>query len=273
VRCCLVVFLAAGCNTLMGLEPTTLGTMGNPNPTCPAMGAAPPTFASSLIEILPRRCFSYTFSADVDLAVALCADNNVLAIEEGPIDGALTPSTIALTIGENFQTPSLAPEGDLLIVRQFGGGANRFSAYRRAGTGWAWHRDVIDVPDDFLVTVGVPSRGPSRRILVGGEAGLRELVEDPDGWRVHAETPWAALGVTFGAHPNLSEDGTRMTFLASSPSPARMMYADRASLDEPFGAAREIPSLPEVTVGGFLTDDCGRFYFGGLSSVFYAYQQ
>jgi hypothetical protein len=49
-------------------------------------------------------------------------------------------------------------------------------------------------------------------------------------------------------------------------------YADRASIDDLFGTASPVDSVPTGIAWPHMTADCGRLYYSALGSVFYAEQ-
>jgi hypothetical protein len=262
-----VLITLSACTQIYGLEETRTGDTIKRE--CPAAGTVP-TYAPSLIQLVPRACFWFSVD-DGNHAVALCKGG---ILEEG--SGAnLAPMKITNSAGDSFDRPRLAPEGDLLLVRQLatGGTLNRVSTYQRDGDRWTYLADVIDAPNEFS-TVGVPSRGPDRRVIHARPTEYRELAEGADHrWTQVRSFAWSTLGVANGNDASLSPDGLRMTFgKPATTATSMMMYSERASKDEPFGIAQPIDTLPDIGNPGFMTANCERLYFSALSSVFYTNQ-
>jgi hypothetical protein len=134
---------------------------------------------------------------------------------------------------------------------------------------------------ELQVTNAFSSSSPSRngRILVTASAtatvpgGIHELATSDGGvtWTELDLHTFADFGVlSFAEGVALSADGLRVIFVGQpqgSPSVA-LLYADRASIDEPFSHAVAMPSV-EYFPNAFLTEDCARLYTSTLGTVFY----
>ena len=91
--------------------------------------------------------------------------------------------------------------------------------------------------------------------------------------------------------PSLSPDGTRLLFIASQPYVVQggngsgsdggppmqqfqspIMYAERATVQDRFGKAQILDTVPDLVRWPFMTEDCGRIYFSALNRVFYLKQ-
>jgi len=264
-RLVIVVWLTS-CNWVFDLEQTTsVGEAGEAplNPRCPPASSGPPVFSSVSHDLMARDCYYYALSEDAELAVATCVVDSTLRLREGSIGGELHDVAIAPTIaGYSMDRPALSPEGDHLVIRQFGSGAQRVSWYARGPSGWVWESD-IDAASGFS-TGGAPSAGPDRRVLHATGGGLRELHQVGAAWTERSVTSWSTLGVTQGAQPHLSPDGLRLVFVDGD----KVMYADRLTLASTFGPAVEIDSVGKTT-SVFLPSDCARIFYVTGGSIFF----
>jgi hypothetical protein len=271
------MFALCGCDQLFNLRNISndTGDAGIPfDPMCPAPGEGPPIFADELHEVLSRDCRTYTTSAQTGRALAYC-NEGLGGIEEGPIDGALSPATIIATpAGEYLTLPSLAPEGDLLYVKQQPpqGLMYRVAEYRRTGSQWELEQEIASGTAELLV--GVPSAAPNRRIMMSDSSvpagGYREFSRDSGSWVEVRTGLWSEIapGTFSGRSPSLSVDGLRLTFV----SDRTPYYADRPSLDMPFGPAVAIKSLGSVN-DLFVSPNCERAYYNAAGSVLFRYLQ
>jgi hypothetical protein len=273
VRRCFALALLAGCNQLFDIDPTMLETGAPLNPECPSDGVSVPQFRPDVHEIISRECFAYSVSESSGRAFGSCIGDNGVVFEEGPIDGALSPMQITPRPIDAYMAKAwLAPNGTELVVHQYVMATGQpthhsLSVYTRNATSWTWSYDISQA-DDFI-TSGVPSATPERRIFEGTLYTYRELAERNGVWVDLGGGKWSDLfssGV--GDNMNLSPDGLRMTFTINFD----VMYMDRPSLDAPFRAPVKLDSVGQAR-DAFMTEDCGKIYFTGLSSVFFRYQQ
>lgn len=272
VRRLAVVTLVA-CNQVYGLEPTTFPV--DAPPACPSIGTQPP-FSKALRQATLQDCDWYN-SSSTGLAVAMCRDSFMSYLAEGPTaanDGeAVEMVKLPIT---GVSDPRISPEADELLVRQ---GLTRLAVYRRnAANEWAPHHDVAVTltSNDMVSTI---TRGPTRRMVIAtnGATDLPEYAIEPDGAvRMVAMHPVSSeLAVSGLQFANLSADGLRLVFysVTTMSDGYRQFYADRASIDDPFSAARPIENFPANIAFAYLTDDCARLYFSALGTVFYMPQR
>jgi hypothetical protein len=73
--------------------------------------------------------------------------------------------------------------------------------------------------------------------------------------------------------PNLTADGLHLVVYSGTPGgTSTQFFASRASLDERFGQPLPIDAFPVNVPWGWMTENCGRMYLSGLSSIFYLAQ-
>ena len=246
--------------------------------TCPQIGTTP-TFSGLYHQLLEQSCSGYTSSQRANLATVECADSyNFDVVEEGAIDGALTPSVFAASGPSPSRAPELGPDGDVMLAQDNDPlmGTTTIALYTRLNGVWSFSEDVLAVPNISEVP-SEPTRGATDRrfllypSLTGG--AFDEIVETSPGMWSNVTTHTALeLDISSWNHPSLSPDGLRIVF-SGSPSGTttpRVLYADRATVDDPFHAATAI-SQPDAD-DPFLTEDCGRLYFDALETIFYVQQ-
>jgi hypothetical protein len=259
----LAVALVAGRNWAFDLRETVSLDEQPVNPMCPPASTGAPEFSSVVHDIMLRDCYYYAISEGAELATAACIVDSVARVREGPIGGPLHDVSIAPTIaGSTMDRAALSPEGDHLVIRQYGAGPQRISWYARGPSGWVWESDIGETSD--LSTGGAPSAGPDRRALHATSGGLRELHQAGGAWTELSITSWGTLGVAQGAQPHLSPDGLRLLFVAGD----RVMYTDRLTIDSTFGPALEIETVGR-TSNAFLVSDCARIFYGASGSIFF----
>jgi hypothetical protein len=282
IRC--GALIACSCNQVFHLDETLLPEAAplEAPPTCPGFGGTP-EFGLVVHQLAGTGgCNSFTLDAAGD-ELADCGTSFVL----GTDPTAFAP--IGITDGGTltFLEPSLVPEGDEVFFTSFDNSTSTFvpqHLVRGAGGAWTASSLVISPP---LATVestlgNATRRGPPRRMLAldfDTERVLQELEEMPTGeWmRVRTYRELDVLSARSIASPWLSSDGLRMMFVVfqivdMNAVDEHLYYADRASLDDPFGAPRPIASAPPNLRTPFLTDDCARLYFGGLDQILYLEQ-
>jgi hypothetical protein len=269
-----------GCNWAYGLDETHLPADAPPDAPfrCPSSVGTPPTFSTLVTQAVLQECFGYSVSVPRDLAVAVCDQNRLFKfVAEGNIDKPLERSELAPPpIDPHFTR--LVPEGTELYVHEAN---NVISRYRRTDKMWTRAGPLV-FPGIVLTggdRLGAPSRGPQRHVMLRRMDGaLHEFIESAnDGSWTLAHTYTAnnfGVSVIDGA-ADLSPDGTKVTFPGSifitSEIQVGVFYADRAMPSAMFGKAIRLAGTPAIS-DPFLTQDCARIYFSGLSSIFYSQQ-
>jgi hypothetical protein len=293
MRGVLVLLVTCACNAALGLDETHgrppadaqfFDAPADAPYACPPFGTAP-VFSAFFHQIIPTgACGWYTNSPSSNLAVAACSTAGSggplgYGLEQGPI-GATSLVPLGLTPSLTASNAVLSPEGDQLFVSAAVGDNGAIAVYTPTGVdAWAHASDVVTSPNPTL-TVSTPTRvGVSRRVLYL-DGTLHELEEGPPGkWTEinagkHSNT---ALGVSgIASVPQLSPDGLRMVFRATGVllgAPELVVYADRASLADPFNPAVALDGIPADAQTPFLAEDCSRLYFSGLGSVLYVTQR
>lgn len=240
---------------------------GLPN-VCPELGSGlVPQFSQVRNRFIPENLYLYNLDEGGSRAVAWRV--NTQEIVEGPADktGVMIPSGLG-----QANNPHLSPEGDQL----FAVNDTTIVIHDRVGEAWA---PVVTIPANLEVfgTISAPTRaGTSRRMLRSQRAvGLEELDESSTPpWSLVRAHALADLGVTSADHPALSPDGLRLVFRgATAPETRGAYYADRTSIDQPFGRATMIPlpstgSVPDATLSPYMTSDCRKLYLYMLSEVY-----
>lgn len=271
-----MLVLLCGCNQVFGLTETSpsdaqfYDAPSRKPAHCPAFGELP--VFSPVLHQLHFDCSQYNESTDVNLSVAMCRGIDQYQACSGPHDGPFSPITeLPLTTSDfDVSSPQLDPEGDMLLITTFDltNTVGALRVYRRAGDTWVRDADVPNAPP----RTSNPSRGPDHRILgTNGTSDVIEISDASGSWqqvRTHAKV---ALGVPSVGAIWLSADALSIVFVANAfdlPENRTIMYADRAAKDDLFGTARPL-ALPIVD-DIFITEDCGRLYFSGLRSIFYA---
>jgi hypothetical protein len=280
-----------GCNAVFGLEATIpLDAQYFDAPPdapwgCPQPGTLPkfsPAFHQP--DVGARYCTDYSVSSVRGLAIALCRGTAFPEVRQGPIDGVLGAATgIAPTKTARYiDEPRLAPEGDEIWIRQVSmSGATDpsvFSVFRAVGDAWEWSADLaVPVTPSRDDEISVPTRrgAEPRRFIFNtpSEDMMLEMVEGTPPTVVRAYRN-VELGMNYIVRPMLSPDGLRLVFGGQAMTDLLIttMYADRPSIDSPFGVAKPLEDAPAST-DPFLTSDCGKLYASGLGRIFYAQQQ
>ena len=270
----LALLVVAGCNELLGLEATVpvdarlFDAPADAAPMCPAPGGEP-RFGSAYTQVMAPDCSSYIPTRVWGKAVAYCPAIN---IAEGDDDGPLA-TAIVMPPSDRYRFPRVSDDGAVLFAENAATGM--LDVFHRAGDTWSYSRSLFDASYRFMSN---PTRGPVRRAVQtdynSASYSLLELEEQSDGsWMQIASTPGADLGVGFLDEPALSSDGLRLTFLGVPLGTMQMavFHAQRGDLASHFGNAvrlTTVPALPGLDTP-FITDDCGRFYFSALRTVFY----
>lgn len=269
-----IIGALAGCNQVYGLEPTRLLDAPPPDaaPSCDGMLA----YRQELQQAFFQNCESYTAATDIDRAFAACRREGRQYFGEGTIDNPLDEVAVEQTSQTIAHAPRIAPEGDRAIIQHITtGGAVAFSVYRREPAGWM-HVYALPITVDYDDSFGTPSRRPNARILhARPNAGVVDeyVEESPDVWRPLRSYSASQLGtLSLYTQFNLTADGLHVVYQGLTTEGTAVYHARRANLDDPFGAGVPVAGIPRSVHDAFMTNDCGRIYFSGLSSVFYARQ-
>jgi hypothetical protein len=270
------LLLLCGCNQVFSLTETVsvdaqyFDAPPRQPPHCPAVGADL-AFGPQLHQ-LHYFCVNYQVSSSADLAMTSCLENDRYQIFSGPADGPFTPVSELpqSTIDFDVSAPRLDPDGALLLISTFDltNVVGELRVYHREGPVWVRDANVPNAPP----AASNLSRGPGYRFLgTNGVSDVFEYAFAGGTWQRVTTHPLAMLQVPSVGSTWLSADALRMLFVADAFSVfdnRYMAYADRTSVDEPFGVARRL-NLP-ILVDAYVTEDCGRLYFSGLHSIFYA---
>lgn len=265
-----LVLALAGCNQVFDLGPTQLANTTSP-PTCPALGATP-HFDSTVRQAIRQDCTGYTASADSGMALAQCWFEGKYLPAYGPADGPLEP--IALSTTDPADTfpwpPVLSPEGDTILWSASKVGQIRLATFGLADGRWQFTGYAPIPLAAPVVDPSPPSRGPSRHVLYFLNGMLHEAAQDDAGAWAEVAPP-SAIPVNAN-RPHLSPDGLRLvTSVVLTGGRHAVLYADRSSLDARFDTPLELDGVPP-TPDTFVTEDCGRAYFSGLSNILYEEQ-
>jgi hypothetical protein len=280
---------ASACNRVLGLGSTQLSDappiVPDARPTCPTSG--PPTFRPTLFRPIVEACRQYTLAVDAGRGVAQCGDpfaGAAFVIGEAATDVAPQPAPgfDLVQVGQVV----VAPDGASAIVfgQRIGDTVVAHARYSRAGDGtWSFVR-ALPIFDSYF-QLSTPSRGAAPHVIADDFGALVELVGDAsDNWAAIQMYSLSDLGAqTTMRNVTFTADGLRLLFtdlvaVNGNLVPA-MLYAQRASIDQRFGVAQPVPDLAAYAAqleqgadGGYMTEDCGRFYFSALESIIYVEQ-
>ena len=277
--------LAPGCSLVFPLEDAPDVPDAPPPPSCPAPGLTP-TFESPTLHIFDtRRCKQYTTSTAAGLAVGPC-DAGVggpIEVFEGEIAAPLAPASIVLQ--RKLSSAVINPEGTWLITLESNLDGSAIETYERSSVAWTHLAETVIDQDAPL---GTPSAGPDARLAYfvrpdpivdpGANNQVVELQAGSDGqWEpvMTYDSPFGELEpIAFISGLHLTANGLAVVFTVNNPdSTSRRLlgYADRESLDQPFGAARAITfAASDLFNDSSLGNDCARVYltdFTGLSFI------
>ncbi len=283
----------AGCNQVFALKTTSelpavdaryFDAPTDAAPTCPPDGS-PPTFSPTLHQI-PQDCFGYTLSATTGLAIASCRGPETRgAISQGSIDHELTASTMSWP--DSGFTPQLQPppvisaDGDQMVALGADSVGNwAYASYQLQPDGsWlAASAMQLPFPAGNGDAVSAPTHRPNRRMLYlrsSFDGSLHELAEDQTGaWQDVGVISIASLGLLYLQSIELSADGLRLIAIGETTTlPGdNALYSSRSDLSAAFPPPAVLASVPPGAGHPFLTDDCARVYFDGLSNLFYVQQ-
>ena len=255
-----LLLILVGCNQIYGLDPTKVVDAAffdvREDFSCPPIGVTP-KFAPALTPIA-ARCTQYSESTEIGRASAFCG---------GPAFGPSYVPFELISSLSTFTMPRLAPEGDVLYVREFPATIRMYQ--RGAGDMFSSIGVVayVLVPPNEEVLMGVPARGG--RMLVAqhrftaAPTALDEIVIAPDGTITSVRSHGPVPGFIVLGPPSFTPDGLRITFPGRDTAMGMnyMMYADRAALGDPFGAPRIIENIPYVfNLSPYLNENCSRIY-------------
>jgi hypothetical protein len=280
----LAAIALCGCNQIYGLTETRPELFDAPADapfTCPGSGV--PVFKQDPHQVTAMNCRSYTTAAAAGLATADCDGGGAWGTTQNvyivfPIDTDPSPSTATvLTQASSFASTLIDPEGDQVFITYYPPTSGLvLVSYSSSGGSWSQGASpLLPTSFDNNDRISNPSRRPDRRLLYfhAIDQSWHEVTEASAGtWtevRTHPELGGSA------DNPRLSADGLRVT-ASRYPSGGAFnapMYASRSSLDASFTPFVQITTVPESAAYPFLSDDCGRLYFSGVSSVFFAQQQ
>jgi len=238
---------------------------------CPAIGTAP-AFSMNPTTIFDKRC-KYSESVAADLAVADCVSS--AGRLEGPPGGPFTtPLQIDVAAGTTLTDARITPEGDRLIaLASPTSGPPQIEVYTRASGVW---QSPTPLPISGLQstdTVGTGSARSGQHLIVshhdfnpGAFDEYRDLGNGT--WDMpHSYSP-GTFGLATIGQPSLTPDGKRLVFIGDpSGGSVSLYYAERASIDDAFTAATNIPVFEQFTFNPFLTADCSRLYIASAFAV------
>lgn len=283
----IALLLLCACNEVFGLRETVVvgGTPDAPF-ACPL--DKPPQYAAQLRQVVTQECSDYTTVADpgVDLAVATCAAPiNDRKVSTGTRDSMLTPvqgivyDCVALEC--QYYTPRLSPDGTRLYVRVDGRDDIRpvstwFDEYHPSGAGWnrVGRLSFANRINDWISNIARDPSGGERVVLLRADV-LEEWTYDGVTWTGSHMYPSGSISPPYIRSVMLSPDSLHITVLATDDivvAPV-VLWGRRDNVGQLFGALSPIPELPvpsDYTV--YTSADCGRAYFSGLETIFYAQQ-
>jgi len=283
VRSVASLVLVCACNQVFGVDHTTrvpgvggidaqyFDAPADAPFACPALGVVP-QFKRGLRQIDADGCVQYTRSDT--LATALCTG----IVMQGPVDGPLTAIPDLGLCSLSAGTPVLSPEGDQLYISAYDWAtytSQPFRVYDRQGDG-SWQRGA-DLPMAPTSSISTVTRGPDRHILYWqyGAAGanIEEWANGTGTWKQVAVHGAAEHGLAAIFFVWLGSDGLRAIIQGDvrGSSTPQLFYTDRAAVGAAFNMAVPMTGVPLVN-DAFMTDDCGRIYMSGLSSIFYEQQ-
>jgi hypothetical protein len=296
-----LVLALCACNQVFGVETTTLIDAAvpvlidaRPAPLCPRDGSAP-AFRNELIQVPARNCTSYTV-ADSGTAAALCGPPFGEVLAAGQADGELALQGVEGLPTVYWPRVHAVPDADALFLTAYATDVTTTHTFElhRGQDGWsiAHRHDIAGAvlgpgAHYFLESAqSGPTRGPDRRLILrwfdpqnASVDTLFELGLTGDTWAVLRKQTVASLEVPHVREPSMTASGLAIVFWSelyevdpttnANVRVRRHWYASRASLNEPFGVAIELETVPADVTMPFLADDCGRIYFSALNTVFY----
>lgn len=280
------LLLAAGCNPYFGIDRTRLADGNEPDAPFACPTDRPLRFSTLLHIAYPQRCQEFSLAAASDLGVAVCTENFVNRVFEASGSNPLTESAgidyTPVSYSEIFHAPRLSPDANELYVRVDDYDLDglqvlttRYDSYARSGGGWTATGTLAfaNQADDALSNIALQPDASARALLLR-RSGLTEWVKRDGTWGLDRTYPMTFAPLLFFS-PMLSRDGLQLIAIGGpSYSQLAVLWASHPSVDAAFTTLSSLPDLPvpeDRTI--YLTDNCGRAYFTGLESVFYAQQQ
>lgn len=270
---------SCGCNQVFGLKPTESAPQADaqyfdaaPDAAlmCPPIGG---TIAfGDVLHAIGASCIWFSSSQATQRQYSVCNQQ----ISEAPIDGTFAPVTgVTAGAGQHLDLARISPDGTTLYVRRWDDNVanSRMLIYTRGTSGFSQTGEVTvtGVPYSSFITFSAPTSAPSPRMLLhnGASSDVLEIEIAANGVAslVHTYTPGSIGLESFFNAGSISVDGLRMMIVGSTPTGGTLVYADRASLDVPFGMPRYAQPLVS-TSDLFFDEECTRLYFisGGFSS-------
>jgi hypothetical protein len=266
MRAAPALLVLAACNSTFELRDTRRFDAREP-PSCPASG--PPPLSDQIHQAVFQDCLMFNASAVTDTAMAMCLSSNGYTNSYGHIDGPLAPVDLPGTP----LYPALSAEGDAAI----GLVGSVSHEWTLQGDAWA-DAGALPLPRGYY---SATSARPNRHILgQENDQMIHEFAEDAPGVWHEVMPPYVFASVAgIDAPPYFSPDGLRLIIEGEMISTTAkngyvnaVMYADRASIDARFGDTVAIAAAPVTMERPYLTVDCARLYFHGVSEVLYLAQ-
>jgi len=275
----LVAVVLTGCNTVYGLDETIpldarlFDAPPDAAPMCPGPGGEP-KFRAGYTQLPVQDCDSYIPTRAWGKAVAYCP---LLNIAVGDTDKELAPATV-VPASDRYRFPRVSDDGLLMFVENAQSGM--LDIFRRTDETWSYTRSIFDASYRFASNPTTPKNGEARHAIQSdfrlNQNYVVELEEQADAWPEVAAYPASELGVGVLDQPALSSDGLNLTFIGSPLGGMQqyVFYAERVRTTDHFANAARLTTVPLLPGIGtpFITDDCGRFYFSALRTVFYQVQ-
>jgi cysteine-rich repeat protein len=244
--------------------------------TCPPLGTAP-HYSVAIHLAVPQICDDYTIAGDAAFGLCVEADGITRAVSTGASDQPLVPIPgLAGTATTAIYHARVVPEGDTLYVEsvETANFQTTILVYKLVAGAWVLrHPLMFPTAIDFSIVLGMPSRGPTRRIMVW-MSSINELheyqLDDNDVVTDLGRVMIPGLQIYNGLY--LSEDGLRVIGNGTDGSAFVEFYSVRPTLDAPFGPPQPIPGVPGIAVP-YMTPTCDRVYFDGFDSVYYVTQE
>ncbi len=285
-HCWLLAIALGGCNQLFDIGSTRSLDAAIPidaqyfdappdaPPACPAPGGEP-TFKAAYNQLTSAaNCTSFTPAFLWGKSVGVCNSR----ISQGALDGPLD-TELGIVPAAYATYPRISQDGAVLFVENTQ--TLKVDIWVRNPADDTWSKKVNTIDDAsyrFLsnATIGSP-RHAVQTDYNGANYSLVELVEQPSGDWAAADTYLVStLGVGTVDQQSLSSDGLHMTFYGqplTGTFKTAIWWTQRPDLSSRFGTAVELTTVPVTGGTPFMADDCSRYYFSGLGSVFYQTQQ
>ncbi len=251
--------------------------------SCPGAGAQP-AYGRLLHQVIEQNCYYYTISTTSGLAIASCYEQAGMQIESGLIDQAMTPITLQTKFATGYWYNPVFTTDDDIFVTAYDSAATAYSfvSWVRGGDGTWADGPAITWPFTWATgdTLTVPSHAPGRHMLYFRQPdnAWYEIAEtSPGTWALARATPYtvAQLGMQWVYEIQMSGDGLRLIAYGEpvGATTYSIVYSSRPSLDADWPPLQPLAGAPGGATAPYLTDDCARLYFSGLSSVLYVQQE